>query len=58
MAGPTGLEPATSAVTEQRSNRLSYDPIIDPYYSIRQGPTHMWVGPVFYLIVFSFKKAI
>ena len=25
MAGPTGLEPATSAVTGQRSNQLSYD---------------------------------
>ena len=26
MAGTTGLEPATSAVTGQRSNRLSYVP--------------------------------
>jgi hypothetical protein len=25
-AGPTGLEPATSALTGQRSNQLSYDP--------------------------------
>ena len=26
MAGVTGLEPATSGVTGQRSNRLSYTP--------------------------------
>ena len=26
MAGPTGLEPATSGVTGQRSNQLSYGP--------------------------------
>lgn len=26
MAGPTGLEPATSAVTGRRSSQLSYDP--------------------------------
>ena len=28
MAGTTGLEPATSAVTGQRSNQLSYVPSI------------------------------
>ena len=27
MAGPTGLEPATSSVTGKRSNQLSYGPI-------------------------------
>ena len=27
MAGPTGLEPATSGVTGRRSNQLNYDPI-------------------------------
>ena len=27
MAGSTGLEPAASAVTGQRSNQLNYDPL-------------------------------
>ena len=31
MAGPTGLEPATSGVTGLRSNQLSYDPAMDAY---------------------------
>ena len=29
MAGSTGLEPAASAVTGQRSNQLNYDPAIN-----------------------------
>ena len=29
MAGSTGLEPAASAVTGQRSNQLNYDPAIE-----------------------------
>lgn len=32
MAGPTGLEPATSGVTGQRSNQLNYGPLFDPDY--------------------------
>ena len=27
MAGPTGIEPATSGVTGRRSNRLNYSPV-------------------------------
>ena len=40
MAGPTGLEPATSGVTGQRSNQLNYGPMIKklrtqiPHYRI------------------------
>ncbi len=30
LAGPTGLEPATSGVTGRRSSRLNYDPATFP----------------------------
>lgn len=33
MAGPTGLEPATSYVTGRRSNQLSYDPKTEKLFS-------------------------
>ena len=36
MAGPTGLEPATSGVTGLRSNQLSYDPEIRPIAGARR----------------------
>ncbi len=29
LAGPTGLEPATSGVTGLRSNQLNYDPVLE-----------------------------
>ena len=35
MAGVTGLEPATSAVTGQRSNQLSYTPITGEHLATR-----------------------
>ena len=33
MAGPTGLEPATSCVTGRRSNQLNYDPTAAIHYA-------------------------
>jgi hypothetical protein len=35
MAGTTGLEPATSAVTGQRSNQLSYVPTGLPHFCLK-----------------------
>ncbi len=35
LAGPTGLEPATSGVTGRRSNRLNYDPALGNLANLR-----------------------
>ncbi len=37
LAGPTGLEPATSGVTGRRSNRLNYDPAIRNLANLTSG---------------------
>ncbi len=37
MAGVTGLEPAASGVTGQRSNQLSYTPIFPPEVNFQTG---------------------
>ena len=37
MAGVTGLEPAASGVTGQRSNQLSYTPISPPEINSQTG---------------------
>ena len=37
VAGPTGLEPATSGVTGLRSNQLSYDPAMIDCMGLRSG---------------------
>ncbi len=42
MAGTTGLEPATSAVTGQRSNQLSYVPTI-----VRNNQDAIWANGQF-----------
>ena len=41
MAGPTGLEPATSGVTGRHSNQLNYDPVrpSSAYRPLLFGPT-------------------
>ena len=44
MAGTTGLEPATSAVTGQRSNQLSYVPL-QSVVQIAESATTLWVRP-------------
>ena len=40
VAGPTGLEPATSGVTGRRSNRLNYSPAKNDFLRLwRRVPT-------------------
>ena len=34
MAGPTGLEPATSGVTGRHSNQLNYDPALSSSWCV------------------------
>src|SRR6202012_5474396 len=55
VAGTTGLEPATSAVTGQRSNQLSYVPKTVYYVLvIRHIESSVWnLSPFFYLVVSS-----
>ena len=43
MAGTTGLEPATSAVTGQRSNQLNYVPA-EPHLFANCGPATFPTG--------------
>ena len=40
LAGPTGLEPATSGVTGRRSNQLNYDPAAVEMFESQAGV--MW----------------
>jgi hypothetical protein len=42
MAGTTGLEPATSAVTGQRSNQLSYVPLC--FHTLAVNLTIYWLS--------------
>ena len=45
MAGPTGLEPATSGVTGLRSNQLSYDPAYGDFRYPFFGAFDPWPRP-------------
>ncbi len=47
MAGVTGLEPATSGVTGQRSNQLSYTPFI---FALDLGEFLHQVKQLFYVL--------
>ena len=57
MAGTTGLEPATSAVTGQRSNQLSYVPRLFcnnlSLFHIEQADTNSLPSPMQLLLLES-----
>ena len=42
MAGSTGLEPAASAVTGQRSNQLNYVPTF--FLAVTENPRIYWIS--------------